>query len=143
METANKVLLSLIEEIKDLKEDLLKASESDILNAVMAVSRQVLRDELSLNRERLIEQIQEAIQKIGQSDTYLIRLNPDDHLRIAKERSKIMEGLEDIKWLRLDPDSTLLEGECIIESSNHLVDTRLESQLGIIEDALYKAMEDA
>ena len=142
IQTANQVLLSLIEEIKDLKEELLKGSETDILNAVMAVSRQVLGDELSLNPGRIIELIQEAIRKIGQSDTYLIRLNPDDHRRISKEKSKVIEGLDNIKWLRLDPDSTLLEGECIIESTNRMVDARLESRLGIIEDALYKAMEE-
>lgn len=139
VEAAYQVLFSLVEEAKELKQELLKTADRDILKIALAAARRILRQEIRQSPEKILEYIHTAIKIVGQSDTLLLRIHPDDLERLTKERAKLIQWAEGVTWLRFESDTNLLPGECIIESRERVVDMRIDAQI----TALCQEMERA
>lgn len=129
IEAAHQVFFNLLNEAKELKQELLKTADRDILKIALAVARRILRQEIRQSPEKILEDIHTAIKIVGQSDTLLLRIHPDDLERLTKERAKLIQWAEGVKWLRFEADTNLLPGECIIESRERVVDMRIDAQI--------------
>lgn len=136
IKTLEKVLSSMLDELKTLRQDTVKSAEQDILKIALAVARRILRQEVSHDPDRILGYIREAAKKIGPAESLLIRLHPQDLERIARERAEIIRSIEGLKWLKLQPAPELLPGECVIEGRDRTLDARIDSQLRTIEEAL-------
>lgn len=143
VEASHQVVTRLIEELQKVKPSLLKNAEKEILQVAIAVSRHILRKEISQNPERLLGTIHAALQKMGQIETLVIHLHPQDLERLRRERNKVVELVGNVQWFRLEPDAGLLQGECLIESNDQIVDVRIDSQLSVIEEELRKMEKPA
>ena len=140
VDATTQTLARLITELTEMKDLLRKQAEVDLLKISIAISRRVIRQKLSQNPEVVMEYIHEAIKKIGHAETVLIRIHPQYLDRLTEERAKLMGLVDGTKWLRFEPDIKLMPGECVVETPDRIVDARLDSQLGIIEQKLNKAM---
>ncbi len=141
LDPLEKTLLSLIDEVRHFKETLLKESEEDILTIALAISRQIIRQEVRENPEVIVKNIQTAINKIGQTGKILIRLHPDDLEVITQEAESMIGSTKQEINLRFESDLGLNPGDCIIEGEERMVDGRLKSQLDIFEEVLKKGNE--
>lgn len=138
VEATHQLLSRLLEEFQALKPSLMKSAENEILQLALAVAKRILRKEISESPERLLTAIHAAIQKMGQVETLVIHLHPQDLERLRKERDQVVEWIGKAQWLRMEPDVALQLGECVIESNDQIVDLRIDSQLAVIEEALLK-----
>ncbi len=134
-------LAHLIEELTEMRYTLLKAAEVDVLKIAIAVSRRVLRHELSQNPDVVMTYIHEAMKKVGHTETVSIRVHPQHLERLTDERAKLIALIDGAKWLRFEPDLKLIPGECLIETPDRMLDARLDSQISIIEQKLNQARE--
>lgn len=138
VEASHQLVTRLIEELQQVKPALLENAEKEILQIAVAVARRILRQEISQNPERLLGSIRAVLQKMGQIETLVIHLHPQDLERLRKERNKVVELVGSVQWFRLEPDANLLQGECLVESNDQIVDLRIDSQLAVIEEELRK-----
>jgi len=136
VEATQQLLARLLEELQSIRPTLMKNAEKEILQLALAVARHILRQEIRQNPERLLGSIRAAIQKLGQIETLVIHLHPQDLERLRKERNQVVEWIGKAQGLRMEADATLQPGECIVESNDHIVDLRIDSQLSVIEDTL-------
>jgi len=135
VEENHAILLPLITEVKRLKEVVLCAAEDEIVKIALAAAKQVLRQEMQ-HPELLLEYIREAIRKIGQAQTLLIRVPEQDLERLTRERAQLIQLAEGVDWLKIESDRYLQPGECIVEANDRVIDSRLESQMAAIEKGL-------
>lgn len=138
VEASHQLVTRLIDELQGIKPALLKNAEKEILQIAVAVSRRILRQEISHNPERLLGSIRAVLQKMGRIETLVIHLHPQDLDRLRKEGNKVVELVGSVQWFRLEPDANLLQGECVVESNDQIVDLRIDSQLSVIQEELLK-----
>lgn len=138
VEASHQLVTRLIEALQQVKPTLLESAEKEILQIAVAVARRILRQEFSHNPEHLLGAIRAVLQKMGQIESLVIRLHPHDLERLRKERNKVVELIGNVQWFRLEPDASLLQGECLVESNDQIVDLRIDSQLSVIEEELLK-----
>lgn len=138
VEASHQLVARLIEALQKVKPALLENAEKEILQIAVAVARRILRQEFSHNPEHLLRAIRAVLQKMGQIESLVIRLHPHDLERLRKERNKVVELVGNVQWFRLEPDASLLQGECLVESNAQIVDLRIDSQLSVIEEELLK-----
>ncbi|WDT75321.1 MAG: FliH/SctL family protein [Candidatus Manganitrophus sp.] len=138
VEASHQLVAQLIEALQKVKPTLLENAEKEILQIAVAVARRILRQEFSHNPEHLLRVIRAVLQKMGQIESLVIRLHPHDLERLRKERNKVVELIGNVQWFRLEPDASLLQGECLVESNAQIVDLRIDSQLSVIEEELLK-----
>lgn len=129
-------LAALIEEIKYLKERILKTAENDILDIALSIAKNIIRQTAEQNSEGILHVIRKGIHKIGASEEIRIRLHPHDLEMITQEVDPLTTLLKDKGKLEFEADFGLSPGDCIIEGPKRMLDGRLNSQFSIIEEVI-------
>ena len=135
-EQTHQLLLRLIEDMKDFTETVIQESENDVLQIALSVAQKILRKELSQDPEIIFELVQAALKSLAPIDTALIRIAPQDVEMLTRKRPELLAAVEGITFLKIEPDSRLLRGDCIVETPNRIVDTRPDIQLAEIKNKL-------
>ncbi len=136
LKEVEEVLLSIITEIKHLRESVLTAAEREILAIALATAKRVLRHEMAQSSEGVLGYIREAIAKVAPTQTVAIRVPPQDVERLTRERTQLVQLAEGVTWLKIESDPHLQPGECLVEGQERTVDARLDAQISAIEKGL-------
>ena len=103
--------------------------EQELLLLCMAVARQIIRREVTLDPGHIIAVIREAISALPMSSQKMrIRLHPED---AGVARSFLSESGEDIAWQIIE-DPALARGDCKIVTENSQIDASIEKRLAMI-----------
>ncbi|MFQ5579651.1 MAG: FliH/SctL family protein [Nitrospiria bacterium] len=129
-------LKQLLDALNDHQENLFKRSEEDILVLVMATAQRVICEKLSQNQEYVINTIKKAAHIIGQNESITVRLHPKTLEKLSSDLPEMTQLFKAFKTIQLEPDVSLLPGECTVESSHRMIDARIESQISTLAKAL-------
>lgn len=134
--------LATLNEALALKKKIIKSSEPDILKLALKIAEQIIRSEVSLNKDVVMNIVAEAVAKITDREQVVIRVNPANLEQIKVQRSRLLSLIDGVKNLTIQEDSQVDPGGCIIETSLGFVDARLATKLAAVEEALQKVGED-
>jgi flagellar assembly protein FliH len=103
--------------------------EKEIILMCLAIAKQIIRREITLDSGHIIAVIREALSALPVSSQKVrIRLHPDD---VVVVRSVITELNEDVSWNIVD-DLALMRGDCKVVTENSQVDATLDKRLSVI-----------
>ncbi len=143
LDRTSETLGQTLEEVSRLREHLLRSSKGDMLRLVMAIARQVIHAEISVNREVVLSTIDRALQAAVSSDAYQVRVNPED-LVVATERKPLfLASISSLKNITFQADPAIARGGCLVESDLGEVDATIDSQLEEIRRLLLESGEQA
>ncbi len=127
-------LSRVLEELDGLKKKIFEESEKGIIKLSLAVAKEVINREVSLNEETVVSIAGQAMEKVCQSETIKIKVHPS-HLEIMlKARAQFLETINGLKNITLEEDENLMPGGCMIETEfGGNVDARIDRQLKEIE----------
>jgi flagellar assembly protein FliH len=94
----------------------------------IAVAERVLRRELALRPETLVQVVRDALGALGAAATIELRLHPDDIDTIQRHRELLADALGAAE-LRLEPDASVGRGGCVIESESLTLPAGIPQQL--------------
>ncbi|MBI3594070.1 MAG: hypothetical protein HY200_03865 [Nitrospirae bacterium] len=134
-------LTELVEKLKSVEQELVKSSQNDVIQLSLAVAKQIIQKEIAQTPDRLQATIREAMNKMDQSDKFVIRLHPADKATLSQNGASIVQEVQKLKSIRFEADSNLQPGECIIESHAKMIDGRVDSQLALFGEAFLKSLE--
>lgn len=107
--------------------------EQDILLLCLAITKQIIRREITLDSGHIVAVIREAVSALPMSSHKIqIRLHPEDAEVL---RSVLAESKEDVSWKVIE-DPALARGDCRVFTENSQVDATLEKRLAIIASKL-------
>jgi flagellar assembly protein FliH len=130
-----------IEEVSRLREALLQNSTHDMLRLVMSIARQVIHCEISVNREVILATIGKALNAAVSSDSYRIKVNPEDLALVTEKKPLFLASINGLKNIVFEADPAIARGGCLVESELGEVDATIDSQLEEIRRTLLEAME--
>lgn len=134
----------LLEEARQLKIQMMRSSESDIMRLVMAIAKKVIASELTTNPYFIVNVLREAIDFLDHPDNITVYVNPQDLeriLAITQSDSFFEIGTADVN-LDFRADNRISPGGCSLESQGGSVDTRLETRISGVEQALWEVSGD-
>lgn len=131
-------LAQVIDDFQVLGVDLRAQASADAVKLGFEVARALIRRELEITAEPLVDVIKEALREVAEARHVRVRMHPEDVLALEAF------GLEDkepgIAKTELVHDPSLGRGDIIIESDLGSVNASLESRLEAIRKALRGAM---
>jgi len=130
-----------LEEISRLRESLLSNGSQDMLCLVLAIAKQVIQTELSVNSEVILSTIEKALHAAVRSDTYHIKINPEDLALVTEKKPLFLARISGLKNLTFEADAAIARGGCKLESELGEVEATIESQLEVIRQTLESAVE--
>jgi flagellar assembly protein FliH len=124
---------TVLERAQDKRGEILIDTEREIVNLVLVISRKVVKVISESQRDIIVANVKEALQKVRDRGTVIVRVNLAD-LNLATEHTKdFIKSLEGVKSIQVQEDSSVDQGGCIIETDFGEIDARIASQLAEIE----------
>lgn len=131
-----KSLRDAISGVINLREQILRDCEEDLLKLSILVAGKIVRQEITQDRGILAKVVTAAIDSASESDDIVVRLNPEDYKLVTSQKLHYLNGLSGERALNLKPDDTVSFGGCIIDTVMGEIDARLETQLEEIQKRL-------
>ena len=123
----------VLERAQDKRGDILTETERQIIDLVLLISRKVVKVISENQREIIISNVTEALKKVRDTGTVIIRVNLAD-LKLATAHTKeFIKTLEGVKTIQVQEDTSVDSGGCIIETDFGEIDARISSQLAELE----------
>jgi len=101
------------EQALDDYRQLLANAESDAVDVILEITREVLKKELS-NRENMFGIIKEAFDRCSDDKGLVLRVSPEDYNYLSENRHKLELISEKVLSMNLKKDTSLKAGGCII-----------------------------
>lgn len=125
-------LTQTLEEVTQLRTQMIRQTEHQMVTLALAVARRLVHREISLDPDLLIAIARVAMDRLGEAATVTVRLNPDDYAATAAVRAREWTGAQ----VAVIADARLPRGGCRIESDFGSVDAGVDAQLQELAQAL-------
>ena len=126
-------LSAAVAQVRELREQVVREAEPQVVELAIAVARKILNDELSNGPGRVVEIVKEAIRRIERSGAVTIRVHPDMADVISSLKGRSAEFQADIM---LDIDPTVPVNGPIVVGATEEVVTDIDEQIRVIVEEL-------
>ncbi len=133
-----------IEELKSSIGAFMNASQEvfdkiapEILSISVDIAKKIIKKEISQAPEILLDNVTEILKGLSKEETkIIIRANPSQVSMLKNEvpENALQMGLE--AKILVIPDESVMEGGCVVTTTNGVVDATIDTRLAIISEAL-------
>lgn len=115
-----------------------QSAEQQLTDIVGQIAREVLSQELKIDRSSVLSIVKQAMREVTLSDKARIRVNPFDSELLQTHKEEILACAPSVRGLEILDDPTILGG-CIVDTEGGRVDATIEGQLGRFDDSIEDA----
>jgi len=123
----------------DLKNNIIKSSELDIITLVVEIAKKVCTKSLDLNHEIVKTLTINAIKELKDKEDITIIVNPKLMEIINSISDRLKDEIPQLKNIKILEDNNVSSDGVIVESMLSRVDSRVKSQINEIADKLFEA----
>ncbi|WP_291964886.1 FliH/SctL family protein [Caloramator sp.] len=134
IEKANKYLEGIYTEVNGYVEK----SKDDIINLAVEIAKEVLKSELSISSEAIINCAQKALSKVKQKSNIILKTSINDYKILKLRQEELEQFIDSSSALIIVADSNLQNGDIYLETNNGIIDATVETQLKTILNKLLK-----
>lgn len=135
------------EDIRELKNSLLNFGNAkqevfdriapEILSISMEIAKKIIKKELSQSPELLLDSVKAILTTLSKDETkIMIKANPNQIDMLREEVPQVVTGLGLESKVIIIADDSIIEGGCVITTTNGVVDATIDTQIAIISEAL-------
>jgi flagellar assembly protein FliH len=125
-------LTQTLDEMTTLRAQMIRETEQQMVSLALAVARRIIHREVSLDRDLLIAIARVALDRLGESATVSVHLNPEDYAATEAARTREWEGTQ----VTVMADARVPRGGCRIESDFGALDAGIDAQIQELAHAL-------
>ena len=132
---------NLFNEITDLKSDILKQYEKEILELIFAIAEKVVHHEVKLDDTVVKSAIFAALELAVEKSKVVFNVNPDDYDYVEKLRPELFNQNKELKSIVVSSNPSVTRGGCFLETPYGNIDATIESMLEKISRCLRESVE--
>lgn len=130
----------------DIKHNIIKSAELDIVDLVLAIARKVCKKSLDDDTEILKNITVDAIKQLKDKESITITISPELAEKIYSISDKLKEEVPKLNSIRIIEDANVSADGTIVETPLSRVDSRLKTQIDQIAEKMmsehYSTIED-
>ena len=119
------------------RQQMLDAIAPDILEISLDIAKKIIKKEVSENPDIILDNIKTILKGLSKEESkIMLKVNPSQ-VAILKQRvpeEVALAGLE--AKVVVIPDENIMEGGCLVTTTNGVIDATIETQTEIISEAL-------
>jgi flagellar assembly protein FliH len=130
--------LSIKDEWNQMRQDLLKNAEKEMVELVLEAIEKVLDYKIETDQTLIETLIKQGIGRVTKSHLVSIRVSNEDYNHAISVRPLIIASSDKIEDIEIKRDPTLSNGACIIDTDSGSIDSGIQTQL----DQIKRLFED-
>ncbi len=112
--------------------------EEEVASLAFMIAQKVLRDAVSEKRDVVVAQVKAALAHIHENGLVRVRVHPSDLPYVEVARAALSQTPHGLLTVKLESDSGIAPGGCMIQTASLLIDATLDTQLLRLGEALRK-----
>ncbi len=128
-----------INNIINLRSNLVKEFEKEIIELVFDVAEKILNKKIEESNSVVISYLSELLSKVERSKTVTIWVSPRELEEVRNHKEKLQYILEDVENLNIVPDERIEKGGCVIETNFGKIDSRLSTKIEVLKEIILRA----
>ena len=109
----------------------------DILDIGLEIAKKIIKKEMTEDPHILLENIKDIMKGLSKEETKItLKVNPSQVPMLKQDVPEASANLGLEAKIIIIPDETIMEGGCILTTTNGVIDATIESQLAIISEVL-------
>jgi flagellar assembly protein FliH len=124
-------LAQTIEELAEVRREMIRQTERQMVQLALAIAKRVVRREIALDRDLTQTMARLALERLGDSTTVTLRLHPDDFAAIGHKCDEWQRS-----HVSVVADRDVSRGGCLVESDFGFIDGSIEAQFHEVARAL-------
>lgn len=132
---------NLFNEMTNLKHDILKQHEREILDLIFAVAEKIVHHEVRSDETVIKNAILNALELAVEKNKIIFNVNPEDYDYVEKIRPEIVNQNKELKSIVITSDPAVTRGGCFLETPYGNIDATIESKLEKIVQCLQESVE--
>lgn len=136
------VLEKLLEELSTYREKQYRDIEKELVDLVTVISKKIINQELTVNKEAVLNIVKAAIESAVGNEEIKIRINPEDYDNVSQHREEFIHSIDGLKNISFEADKSVLQGGCLIETIYGDIDARLDKQLETVAENLRASFKE-
>ena len=133
-------LQEALNQLNNLRKETYHNIEKEVVELALAIARQVICHEITIDREIVVCVAREALAKVEDPAKIKIKMSPSDLQFINETQSRLSDFIENIDNVTLEATENIQSGGCIIETDIGEIDARIEKQLQAVEESFRTAL---
>lgn len=126
-----------ITEFLSAKQEVFEYIAPDILEISVDIARKIIKRELQQDPNIILENITEILKSLSKEETKItLRVNPSQVSLLKQEIPEVLNNVGLDAKILIVPDETVMEGSCMVTTTNGVIDATIEAQLAVISEAL-------
>ena len=119
------------------KQEVFEYIAPDILEISVEIAQKIIKKELQQDPAIIIDNIMEILKGLSKEETKItIRVNPAQVSLLKTEIPNVLSSAGLDAKVLIVPDETIMEGGCMVTTTNGVIDATIETQLAVISEAL-------
>lgn len=119
------------------KQDVFDEIAPDIMEISLDIAKKIIKKEASENPEIILSNVKEILKGLSKEESkIMLKVNPAQAAFVEEKVPPMIKlaGLE--AKIIVIPDENIMEGGCLVTTTNGVIDATIETQIGIISEAL-------
>lgn len=126
----------IVNETVNQKNKIIAEAEEDILKLTFAIVSKIIKAELSVSKEIVLNSARKALQKVISDSKIKLKVSPHDYETLREHIDDIASKTGVTSVIDIVPDSNITAGGCLLETDSGRIDAQIEVQLDEIEKSL-------
>ena len=133
-----------IEEMRDTltafmgaKQEVFDTVAPYVMEMSLDIAKKIIKKEIQQDPSIILDNIQELLRTLSKEESKItLKVNP---IQVSLVKSEVPEMLTNVGLeakLMVVPDDSIMEGGCLVETTNGVIDATIETQLSVISEAL-------
>ena len=119
------------------KQEIYDTVANDILQISIDIAKKIIKKEVAEDPEIILGNIKEILNDLSKEETKLIlKVNPSQAAILKQHVPDFVSSAGLDAKVVIIPDESILEGGCILTTTNGVIDATIESQIDVISEAL-------
>ena len=133
-----------IEEMRDTlsafmgaKQEVFDTVAPYVMEMSLDIAKKIIKREIETDPSIILDNIQELLKTLSKEESKItLKVNP---IQVSLVKSEVPEMLTNVGLearIMVVPDDSIMEGGCLVETTNGVIDATIETQLSVISEAL-------
>lgn len=119
------------------KQEVFEYIAPDILEISVEIAQKIIKKELQQDPTIIIDNIMEILKGLSKEESKItLRVNPAQVSLLKSEIPNVMGTVGLDAKVLIVPDESIMEGGCMVTTTNGVIDATIETQLAVISEAL-------
>ena len=136
-------LKAKLAEFFNYKDEVFQKVSECIMDISVEMAKKIINKEIEADKEYIIPMIKGVVEEVNKVENKItLKVMPKDAGIVRDKISEVFSGNYFEAKISVVPDNEIKDGGVVVETSNGIIDARIETQLAIMENALKKLKEN-